>query len=207
MLHFLVVRSQDRQALINAIPRAWRGGQAACANVAFPTKPGYPPQMIHFAWAEAARAQRAAVWPDVLGEWIEIYEEKFFPDDTIPVLAEECSALGAEPLAVFGDNGLGRVTMAWYRKGALVEIEHVGSAAVAWLPDSGLGRPFDGSMAQMASHAGLVGKLAGRMQGVSMAAGETILHHAFFRMLEQDPPEISSIAGMVAAAQAARVAC
>jgi hypothetical protein len=215
-LEWLVVRSEHRDLLPRAVARAWRGGAGALADVPFATKPGHPPRSLSFVWPEGCSAQRAARWPDVVAEWIEIYEEKVFPSDLVPVLGEELSLLGAPAMAVRAEDGLAQATMVWYEKGAVAEIEHIGGSQVAWLPETGLGRPYDGSTAQLAGQAGKrlarwfgAGATAGaleRMDGVNVAAGATILGLAFYRLLENDPPPVDDIAGMVARAHAFRLA-
>jgi hypothetical protein len=215
MLEWAVVKAENRGILPTAMQKAWRGGEGVIADVAFQTKPGYPPRILSFAWAEGAGARRSASWPDVLADWTDIYEEKLFPTDLIPVLAEEASALGASVLIAQADHGLGRATQGWYAKGALVEYEHVGGAAVAWMPSTGLGRPFDGSTAQLAGQAGRrvaaflgdkgTSDVLSRMEGANIAVGGAILEHAFFRVLDQDPPTMDVLAGMVSGGQVTRV--
>jgi hypothetical protein len=215
MLEWAVVKAEHRQILPTAMQKAWRGGEGVVADVGFETKPGYPPRFVTFAWGEGTSARRAAAWPDLLTDWTDIYDEKLFPSDVIPVLAEEASALGASVLIAQADHGLGRASQGWYAKGALVEYEHVGSASVAWMPGTGLGRPFDGSTAQLAGQAGKrVAKFLGdkgtsdvlsRMEGANVAIGAAILEHAFFRVLDQDPPTMDILAGMVSQGQVTRI--
>src|SRR5262249_16721271 len=106
-------------------------------------------------------------------------------------------------------------TTAWYRKGKIAELEHVGAAQVAWTPDAGLGRPFDGSNRAVGAQVGrrvaeLVGdertaNLMDRLQGTSLAVGEAILRSAFLRILGTDPPPMDELAGQVATAPARRL--
>jgi hypothetical protein len=209
MIDWLVVRAEHREAVGNALPRAWRGGEAAFADLAFPSA------KVTFVWPAGAAARRAARWPDVLTDWRDIYEDPLFPGDAIPVLAEEASGLGAEPLIAHAELGLARASTGWYRKGALAEYEHVGSGQVAWNPEDGLGRPFDGTrrtISAMAARrfASLVGAVdtaatLERLERTAKAAGEALLLSAFLRVLGDEPPPMDELAGMVAAAPAGRI--
>jgi hypothetical protein len=171
---------------------------------------------LTFFWAVGSAARRAPSWPGVLDDWKDIYDEKLFPSDLVPVLAEEASGLGAEALAVHADLGFGQATAGWYRKGALAEYEHVGGGAqVAWTPDTGLGRPFDGSRRTMtASASRRLAEILGadkfastfeRLEKTSKAAGEAVLFHAFVRLLGAEPPPLDQLAGMVAGAPSTRL--
>lgn len=209
MINWLVVRAEHRDAVGHALPRAWRGGEAAFADLRFPRA------AVTFVWPVGASARRPARWPDVLGDWRDIYEDALFPDDAIPVLAEEAAGLGAEALAAHAELGLKRASVGWYRKGALAEYEHVGSAQVAWNPEDGLGRPFDGTrrtIGAMAARrfaemvgAGDFASTLERLEKTAKAAGESLLLSAFLRMLGAEPPPLDQLAGQVAAAPAGRV--
>jgi hypothetical protein len=205
-IEWLCVRSEHRAPVHNALARAWRGGAVVVADL--------PP--LTFFWPDGAAARRAPTWPDVLDDWKDIYDEKLFTSDPVPVLAEEASGLGAEVLVVSAELGFAQATTAWYRKGALAEYEHVGGGAqVAWTPDAGLGRPFDGSRRTMtASASRRLSELLGadgfastfeRLEKTSKAAGEAVLFHAFVRLLGREPPPLAELAGMVAAAPATRL--
>jgi hypothetical protein len=107
-------------------------------------------------------------------------------------------------------------TVAWFERGALIGYEHVGATSVSWDPDEGLGRPFDGTAASLAALGGKrVAKLFGsdrdvdvleRQLMVNRAIGDVLLVRAFHRMLEQDPPPIDDLAGVVATAPKQRLA-
>jgi len=208
VIHWLVVRGQHREAVGHALARAWSGGEAWFVDLPFRAAP------VTFVWPSGARARRPARWPEVLADWHDIYEEPLFPADEVPVLAEEASALGAQPLAAYGDLGLGRASIGWYEKGALVEYGHVAGSQVAWTPDTGLGRPFDGSGRQIAAQASRrVAQLLGaadfagtleRLEQTSKATGEAVLVHALLRLLGEEPPPLAELAGRVAAAPVGR---
>jgi hypothetical protein len=208
MFEWVVVRSEHRGIVGPALARAWRG-EAALAQLAFASA------TVTFVVPTAASARRTARWPDVVGDWVDINEERLYPSDLAPVLAEELSGLGAEVLATFSELDLRKATTAWYRKGALAELEHVGAAQVAWTPDDGLGRPFDGTRRSIGAQVGrriaeLVGdersaNLMDRLDGQRLAVGEAILETAFLRMLGGSPPKMDELRGMVTTAPAERV--
>ena len=131
------------------------------------------------------------------------------------VLGEELSGLGAEVLATFSELDLRKATTGWYRKGALAELEHVGSSQVSWTPEDGLGRPFDGKRRSIGAQVGrrvaeLVGdertvNLMDRLEGQRLAVGEAILESAFARMLGETPPKMDELRGRVATARVERL--
>ena len=91
----------------------------------------------------------------------------------------------------------------------------MGSATVAWTPESGLGRPLDGSMRQAMALGGkklasLVGSddsvnIMDRIQATSAALGEVLIRRAFVRLLDQEPPGIDELNGIVSQAPRRRV--
>jgi hypothetical protein len=208
MIEWLAVRAEHRDEVARALSRAWKGGGATVADLQFPggTK-------ISFVSPGQVAARRSARWPDLLSEWREIYEDRLFPSDAVPVLAEEASALGAEVLIAHAEPGLLRASTGWYRKGVLAEYEHVGSAQVAWNPEDGLGRPFDGTrrtVGAMASKklaevlgAASVASTLDRLEKTAKAVGEALLAHAFLRLIGEEPPPMDELAGKVAAAERA----
>jgi hypothetical protein len=206
MIEWLAVRAEHRDPVARAVSRAWRGADAKVADLQFPRG-----VRATFVGPGAARAARPARWPELLADWREIYEEKLFPSDAVPVLAEEASALGAEVLVAHAEPGLARASVGWYRKGVLAEYEHVGSAQVAWTPEDGLGRPFDGSrrsLGAMASRrlaevlgAAAVASTLERLEKTARAVGEALLVHAFLRLLGEEPPPMDELAGRIAAAE------
>ena len=210
-----VVRADHTDVLAAAIAKAWTGGDAVAAQIAFPSKKG--PRQVIVIWADRASARRPPHWPDVLDDWKDIYEEPLFPNAEIPVLAEELSGLGAPSLAAFAGPGLAHGTVAWYEQGALISYDHVGGASVSWDPDDGLGRPFDGTAASIAALGGKrVAKLFGSDRDVDVleralqanrAVGGVLLTRAFYRIIGQDPPPIDDLAGMVATAPETRIHC
>ncbi|HKA88253.1 MAG TPA: hypothetical protein VKE22_11325 [Haliangiales bacterium] len=208
MFEWVVVRSEHRGIVGTALPRAWRG-EAAVAELTFGAT------RVTFIVPAAASPRRAARWPDVVVDWVDINEERLFPTDLASVLGEELSGLGAEVLATFSELDLRKATTGWYRKGALAELEHVGAAQVSWTPEDGLGRPFDGTRRSMGAQVGrriaeLVGdersaNLMDRLDGQRLAVGEAILETAFLRMLGQTPPKMDELRGQVATAPAQRL--
>ena len=206
MFAWVAIRADNGGVLASAVARAWSGGAATVAQIG----------SILVIEAAGASARRGPRWPDVLGDWSEINEEALFPSSELAVLAEELSGLGAPTLAAHGGPGLATGTVAWFERGALIGYEHVGSSSVSWDPDDGLGRPFDGTAASLAALGGRrVAKLFGadatanvleRQLHVNRAIGEVLLVRAFHRLLDQDPPPIDDLAGMVATAPKQRVA-
>src|SRR5215475_6023661 len=146
MFEWVVVRAAHLGIVPAALGRAWKG-DAGIAQLAFSAP-------VAFVVPLGAVPRRAPRWPDVLADWGDIYEEKLFPSDLAPVLAEELSGLGAEVLATFSELDLRKATTGWYRKGALAELEHVGGSQVSWTPEDGLGRPFDGSRRSIGAQVG-----------------------------------------------------
>ena len=216
MFAWLVIRADHSALLSAAIAKAWTGGEAVIARLAFPSRK--EPREIVVVWPDRAKPRRAPRWPDVLGDWQDIYDdEQLFPSAEIPVLAEELSGLGAPSLCVHAGPGLARGTVAWYEQGALISYDHVGGASVSWTPEDGLGRPFDGTAASIAALGGKrVAKLFGsdrdvdvfeRVENANRAVGGVLLTRAFYRIIGQDPPAIDDLAGMVATAAATRIRC
>jgi hypothetical protein len=215
MFTWVAVLATQRGVLETALGRAWRGGTATIAELTLASPKRRQPRPALVAWSEGASARRAPRWPEVLDEWRDIYDEKLFPAPECPVLAEEVSALGADALIVHGAPGLTQATIGWYARGALVEYEHVGGATVAWTPDTGLGRPLDGSVRQAMAFGGkrlasLVGSddsvnIAERISATSAALGEVLVLRAFLRLVDQEPPPIDQLNGLVSQAPARRV--
>jgi len=212
MFAWVVIRDENLGVLQPALARAWTGGAAALARLTLGAK---RPRAIAALWSDGARARRAARWPDVLGDWQDINEEPLFPDAALPVLAEELSGLGAPALCAYAGPGFAAGTVAWYEQGALISYEHVGGSSVAWDPDDGLGRPFDGTAASIAALGGKrIAKLFGsdrdvdvleRQQLANRAVGGVLLRRAFYRILGFDPPELDDLAGLVANAPLVRL--
>jgi hypothetical protein len=215
MFAWLVIREDNADVLAQAIARAWTGGDAVLARLALPARKA--PKQIIMVWADRARAKRPPRWPSVLDDWKDIYEEALFPNAELPVLAEEISGLGAPTLCAHAGPGLVQGTVAWYEQGHLIGYEHVGGASVSWDPDDGLGRPFDGTAASLAALGGKrVAKLFGaekdvsvyeRVENANRAVGGVLLARAFHRMLDQDPPAMDDLAGLVAKAAETRIHC
>jgi hypothetical protein len=213
MFAWVVIQEAHTDLLAPALARAWTGGDARVVHLSFPAKKA--PRQIAVAWCERGRARREPRWPSLLDDWKDINEEPLFPRDDLPVLAEEVSGLGAPALCVHGGPGLVHGTVGWYEQGALISYEHVGASSVSWDPETGLGRPFDGTAASIAALGGKrVAKLFGsdrdvdifdRIELANRAVGNVLLTRAFYRIIGQDPPPIDDLAGMVATASATRI--
>ena len=190
---WVVVEAEHAGLLAAALARAWRG-EAAAARVSLPARRGS--RELLFIWPEGAAAVRPARWPDVLGDWHDIYGEELFPGgDALPVLAEELSSLGPEVLALHAAPGLAGATIGWFEKGALALYEHVGEATVSWTEKDGLGRPPDGTLSSAAA-----GFVLDRIALQNRATGEALLERALHRILAHDPPPFEQLAGMVVSA-------
>ncbi len=215
MFTWLAVLATQRSVLDLALAKAWKGGTGIVAELDLVSSKRRQPRPALVAWSEGAQSRRAPRWPELLDEWRDIYDEKLFPTPECPVLAEEVSGLGADALIVHGEPGLTRASIGWYAKGALVEYEHVGSATVAWTPETGLGRPLDGSVGQAMALGGkrlasLVGSddsvnIFDRIRDTSAALGEVLIRRAFLRLVDQEPPPIDELNGLVAQAPRRRV--
>jgi hypothetical protein len=207
MLDWLVIRATHRNLLPQALPKAWRGGEAVIVDLAF--APRNTP--VTFVMAHGCAPVRPARWPDVLTEWTEIYDEQPFGDRLLPVLAEELSGLGADVLITRAELGLQKADVAWYEKGAVRQVEHVGGSQLAWSPEDGLGRPQStslalagGKFAAKLTRADKTADLLERLSATSLAVAEAILTRAHFLIMDADPPPMDQLAGIVGGAPAAR---
>src|SRR5262249_23249312 len=123
--------------------------------------------------------------------------------------------LGADVVALTAELDLSAATTAWYSKGGLVELEHVGASQVAWTPADGLGRPFDRSGrslgAQVAKKlAGIAGddRTAGLLEPLDTrraAAAGPFPPPRLYRLIGGDPPPFDELRGRVAATPAHRL--
>ncbi len=209
MYAWLVVEVEHAGLLPAALARAWRGGGGEVVEIELPARK--QTRTLAFARADPAPGapvpRRAPRWPDLIADWSDIHSERLFPDDALPVLAEEISALGADALLVHVAPGLAGATVAWYERGALSLYEHVGGTTVSWSEADGLGRPSPGGLRSMA----LAGarKLADardefildRIEQTARATGEALLERALHRFLAADPPPFDELAGLVAHAR------
>ena len=185
--------------------RAWRG--AAQLVVLRPTSKS---REISVLVPVAVTALREPRWPDVLGDWVDIYEEPLFPRAALPVAAEVLSESGEDCLALHADLGApsgARGGIAWYEKGGVVELELVANAAVAWRKGQPLSRPSAGGVkAQLASFAkrnagserdaGLYERVEAGLSGTA----EAVFFRALVRLLGDDPPPLNEMAAQVMAA-------
>jgi hypothetical protein len=211
MIEWLLLPGQNLQPVRTLLGRAWRGPAVLHLLQASPRA-----RPVTVVVPEGARALRGPRWPDVLSDWADIYEEPLFPSPLLPVAGEVLSESGSECLALFADLGApggARGGIAWYQKGAVVELEQVGQAAVAWQPGQPLSRPRLASVrAQLASLGRAVADtdrdagLYERVEAGLSATAEAILLRALIRLLGDDPPPIDALAGAVLAAPAQRIA-
>lgn len=210
MIEWMLLEGRPEVLADKAVPKALTGGHAVLGCLTF----GKHSKPITIVSVEGSRAKRAARWPEILTDWAEIYSTKLFPSDAVPVLCEEASGLGADALAIFGEPGLGRATVAWYAKGLLAVYERVSAeGTIAWAPGQPLGRPFDGNLRRAASWVGH--KLASsasdeslfdRMDNTNRAVGEALISRALWRMLDTKPPALDEMAGLLAQAPLRRMA-
>lgn len=207
MIEWLLINNEAGQAaqadtLRRLLGRAWRGSaRAALLRVTEKARP------VLVLSPEGATALREPRWPDVLSDWSDIYEERLFPSPLLPVAGEVLSEQGAECLALHADLGAPsgpRGGIAWYEKGALVELEQVGQAAVAWRPGQPLSRPAaGGARSQLAGLGRAMAKtqaeqgLYERVESGLAATTEQVLERALLRLLGTDPPPLNELAAAV----------
>lgn len=208
MIQWMLLPGAPDAVTDKAAEQAWVGGAAVITQLPL----GRNAAPVTIVAADGARARRKARYPEILTDWAEIYGAKLFPDDTLPVICEEASGLGKDALAIFGEPGLTRATVAWYAKGALAVYERVANdGTVAWAPGQQLGRPFDGSLRQVASWVGRKvtsdkdAPLFDRMDNTTRATGEALIARALWRLLDTTPPTLDKIAGMVTSAPERRL--
>lgn len=190
--------------------RAWRGEARVCA-----LRPTPKSRTIAVISAEGASARREPRWPDVLGDWADIYEERLFPSALMPVAGEILSEQGGDCLALHADLGApggARGGIAWYEKGALALLEQVGGAAVCFRPGQPLSRPsLGGARAQLASLGRTMASsereagLYERVEAGLSATTEALLGRALLRLLSDDPPPLNELARAVLGAPGARL--
>ena len=207
MIEWLVVPAHDdvMADVLRRLGRAWRG-TALCGRLQ-PTPKSRPALVLV---PEAVTAARPPRFPDVLTDWVDIYEEAIFPSPLLPVAGELLSEAGAEALALFADLGDPRGArggVAWYEKGGLVELEQVGRASVAWRRGEALSRPkVSDAVAGLAS----LGRrfadterdaaLYERAEQGRAVTAEAILTRALLRVLgtsRLEPPELSEVFAQV----------
>ncbi len=210
MLEWLFVPSESAQDVAKRLGRVWRGS-ATITQLRLTSK-ARPCLVIE---PETMSALTKPRWPDVLTDWVDIYEEPLFPSPRLPVAGELLSEAGGEVLAVFadlGDPAGARGGTAWYQKGGLIELEQVGRASVAWQKGQPLSRPkvsdaraqlaaMGRSFADTARDAGLYDRVeAGRA-----VTAEAVLLRAILRMVDADPPAINELAELLRQSPHARM--
>jgi hypothetical protein len=202
MIEWLLLPGNQIEAARKLLGGAWSGG----ARIAL-VQPTARSRALTVITPESARAHRAPRLPDVLSDWVDIYEEPLFPSPLLPVAGEVLSERGEDTLALhadLGDPARPRGGIAWYEKGALVELEQVGKSAVAWRRGEALSRPtLAGARSQLASlgraradddaEAGLYDRVASGLA----ATAEALIARALIRLLADDPPPLNELAAAV----------
>jgi hypothetical protein len=148
MIEWLVVRAEHRETVGNALARAWRGGERGIRRSRVPAE-----RASRFVWSAGAQARRAARWPDLLTDWHDIYEDALFPGDAIRCSPRRRQGWGPSAHRPRRARAGDRVRPAGTARATSTEYEHVGSAQIAWNPEDGLGRPFDGTSRTMSAMA------------------------------------------------------
>lgn len=210
MIEWLLTPGNQLAHLQALVPRALRG--ATQARLLRPTPRSREITVLELGAAQAIRGARL---PEVLSDWVDIYEEPIFPSPRALVAGEVLSEQGQDCLALHADLGAPggpRGGIAWYERGALVELEQVGNAAVAWRRGEPLGRPAaTGVRAQLASLAGRMAEterdagLYDRVEAGLSATTEALIGRALLRLLGDDPPPLSDLAQAVLQAPGLRL--
>ncbi len=187
-------RRPTTESVVERLGRAWAGGaRVGWAELG----PKVNPCLLLA--PDGANARRAPRFPDVLTDWADIYEEPLGHSVLVTVAAEILSEGGQDVLAMFADLGDPegpRAATGWYDKGALVELEQVGKASVAWKTGGELGRPSAGdvtsALASAAKHLS-DDSVFDRIDKGRDAAAEAILLRAMRRALAADPPPLREL--------------
>lgn len=210
MIEWLVLPGDGSPDLARRLGRVWRG----TAHVAV-FQPTGGARVCTFVVPDTVTAVQRPRWPDVLTDWVDIYEEPLFPSPRLPVAGELLSESGSEALALFADLGdpqRPRGGIAWYHKGGVAEFEQAGKAAVAWQKGQPLGRPkaggVRGSLASLGRRMASTERdaaLYDRVESGLAATAETIVTRALLRMLGDDPPPLNELAEKVERAPRLRI--
>lgn len=205
MIEWLVIPGSDDAVadLLRRIGRGWRG--TALVGRLQPSPKSRPAVVVTPQEVSPLAKPR---WPDVLTDWVDIYEEPLFPSPSLPVAAQAVSEAGTEVLALFADLGDPRGArggIAWYEKGGLVELEQVGRASVAWRKGEALSRPkISDTVATLASlgrrFADSEREAAAyeRAEQGRAVTAEAVLARALIRVLGRlDQPDLSELFAQV----------
>lgn len=202
MIEWLLLPGDASAELARRLGKVWRG----VVRVAV-LKPTEDARICTVVEADAVSALRKPRWPDVLTDWVDIYEEPLFPSPKLPVAGEAFSETGSEALVLFADLGdpeRPRGGIAWYQKGGVVELEQAGKAAVAWQKGQPLSRPkaggVRGSLASLGKRMASTERdaaLYDRVESGLAATAEGILDRALLRLLGDDPPPLNELAERV----------
>ena len=87
------------QSQLRIIAGQWRSRQVDFP-MAHALRPTPKSRTIAVISAEGASARRGPRWPDVLGDWADIYEERLFPSSLMPVAGEILSEQGGDCLTI-----------------------------------------------------------------------------------------------------------
>src|SRR5579862_8778000 len=115
MIEWLLLPGNQVEAVRALIGQALRG--SAQLVVLQPTPKSREVSVLVPRGAQALRQPR---WPEVLTDWVDIYEEPLFPSAPVPVAAEVLSESGTDCLALHADLGAPagpRGGIVWYEKG------------------------------------------------------------------------------------------
>ncbi|HEX2573960.1 MAG TPA: hypothetical protein VH877_30710 [Polyangia bacterium] len=196
MLDCVMAQGDERSRVREAAKRTLVGGQLLlwAGELA-------PGRVVTVAQVEGARARRALGWPELLADWSEIHETRPYPGEATPALAQQLSALGVPAFAVAFDGARAAAAVAWFEGGALISLEHVGEATVAWTPEEGLGRPrmagVRGGLMAAARSLGGEETILDRIEAQHAAGSRAIVERALVRLCDR-PPAIDEFAGWLA---------
>ena len=162
-------------------------------------------KQVTIARAEGCFPRKRVTWPELLVDWSEINEEAPYPAEASPALAQTLSELGVPAFAVAFDPARDAAAVAWYERGQLIQLEHIGRSVVAWTPEEGLGRPrmsgLAGGVASLARSLGGDENILDRIEAQHASGARAIVERVLVRLCNKPPP-VDDVAGMVAMAAA-----
>lgn len=196
MLDCVMVQGDERPRLREAAKRALAGGRLLlCAGELAPGR------VVTVAQVEGARARKTFGWPELLADWSEIHEAPPYPGEAMPALAQQVSGLGVPAFAIAFEGARDAAAVAWFERGALISLEHVGQATVAWTPEEGLGRPrmagVKGGLMAAARSLGGEEMILDRIEAQHAAGARAIVERALVRLCDR-PPAVDEFAGWLA---------
>jgi hypothetical protein len=200
MLDCVMVEGDERPRVREVARRVLAGGQLLlwAGQLA-------PGRVVTVAQAEGTRVRRAFGWPELLVDWSEIHETPPYPGEVMPALGQELSAVGVPAFAIAFDAARDAAAVAWFERGALISLEHVGQATVAWTPEEGLRRPrmagMKGGIAAAARSLGGEETILDRIEAQHAAGSRAIVERALVRLCDRPPP-IDELRGLLMGAVA-----